>query len=242
MALLVSKERKSLTAVALEGVEVNNTLGSLVKLAEVLWINTAFKKHKQGNCIDLFKPYVIGRQFLEADLTVFLSVATSWDLLSIFRSLAAGYLVQLQSDVTSKASTAALNKLGFGVNMLGGHFAPWTYTLIPAETKSEAMYSAAYSASKKATCKLMRLHLCAKEECYTCRIIEQLKEHSTVAGCLKGAPYNSPEKEMPISACLGDNKFSVQNFSTKKLGLDANVCQTNTSAIAANNRSHKKHF
>jgi hypothetical protein len=66
-----------------------------------------------------------------------------WDLLSIFRSLAAGYLVQLQTDVTSKASAAALNKLGFGVNMLGRHFAPWTYTLIPAETESEAMYTAA---------------------------------------------------------------------------------------------------
>ena len=31
-----SKERKSLTAVALEGVDVDNTLGSLVKLADVL--------------------------------------------------------------------------------------------------------------------------------------------------------------------------------------------------------------
>ncbi len=48
MARLVSKERKSLTAVALEGVEVDNTLGSLVKLAEVLWIHAAFKKHKEG--------------------------------------------------------------------------------------------------------------------------------------------------------------------------------------------------
>jgi hypothetical protein len=56
--------------------------------------------------------------------------------------------------VTSKASTAALNKLGFGVNMLGGHFAPWTYTLIPAETESEAMYTAAYSASKKSNAKI----------------------------------------------------------------------------------------
>jgi hypothetical protein len=95
VARLASKERKSLTAVALEGVEVDNTLGSLVKIAEVLWIDSAFKKHKQGDCIDLFKPFVIGRQFLATDSTVFLSVETSWDLLSIIRSLAAGYLVRL---------------------------------------------------------------------------------------------------------------------------------------------------
>ncbi len=68
----------------LEGVEVDNTLDSLVKLAEVLWTENAFKKHKRGECIDLFKPYVIGRQFPDTDSTMFLSVATCWDLLSIF--------------------------------------------------------------------------------------------------------------------------------------------------------------
>jgi hypothetical protein len=104
----------------------------------------------------------------------------------------------------SKASTAALNKLGFGVNMLGGHFAPWTYTLIPAETESKATYTAAYSASKKAAQKLMRLGLCEMEESFTCRSIEQLKTHSIVAACLKGSPYTGENKELPISACLGD--------------------------------------
>ena len=41
------------------------------------------------------------------------------NLLNIFRSVASGYDVQLLGGVTSKASTAALNKLAFGVNMLG---------------------------------------------------------------------------------------------------------------------------
>jgi hypothetical protein len=38
---MVHKERKSLTANALEGVDIDNTLGSLVKLADVLWIENA---------------------------------------------------------------------------------------------------------------------------------------------------------------------------------------------------------
>jgi hypothetical protein len=92
----------------------------------------------------------------------------------------------------AKASTAALNKPGFGVNMLGGHFAPWSYSLIPAETESEATYTAAYSASKKVTQKLMRMRLCDKEECFICRTIEQLKKHRPVAACLKGTPYKGP--------------------------------------------------
>ena len=52
---------------------------------------------------------------------MFLTFSNLWKLLRIFRSLAAGYDVQLLGDVTAKASTAALNrdKLGIGVNMLG---------------------------------------------------------------------------------------------------------------------------
>ncbi len=46
---MVCKERKSLTAVALEGVDVDNTLGSLVKLADVHWIVNAFQFINQGN-------------------------------------------------------------------------------------------------------------------------------------------------------------------------------------------------
>jgi hypothetical protein len=57
--ILKDLERQSLTAVALEGVDVDNNLCSLVKLPEVLWIDNAFKQQKQGECIDLFKPFVI---------------------------------------------------------------------------------------------------------------------------------------------------------------------------------------
>ena len=46
----------------------------------------------------------------------------------------------LQTDVTSKASTSAFNKQGFGVNMLGGHIAIWSFSLIPAESESSDMY------------------------------------------------------------------------------------------------------
>ena len=59
-----------------------------------------------------------------ADHTVFLTFANTFDLLNLFRSVASGYDTQLCCDVTSKALQAALNKLVFGVNMLGSSFAP----------------------------------------------------------------------------------------------------------------------
>ena len=74
------------------------------------------------------------------DRTVFFTFANVFDLLNLFRSVASGYDTQLCGDVTSKASQAALNKLGFGVNMLGSSFAPLSYTLIPADCESAAAY------------------------------------------------------------------------------------------------------
>ena len=68
-------------------------------------------KHSQG--------FIIGRQILESGRNVFLTFADGWMLLNIIRYISSGYATQLCGDVTSKASTAALNKLGFGVNMLG---------------------------------------------------------------------------------------------------------------------------
>ena len=58
----------------------------------------------------------------------------------MIRSVASGFSVILHGDVTSKASSAAFNRLGCGVNdvnMLAGHCMPWVTALIPAETESE---------------------------------------------------------------------------------------------------------
>ena len=45
----IRKERQSLTTVTLEGVEVDNTLGSLAQLSNELWFGTALSKHKRGS-------------------------------------------------------------------------------------------------------------------------------------------------------------------------------------------------
>ena len=66
-----------------------------------------------------------------------LTFANVWNLLSPMRSVASGYELQLVGDVTHKASLAAVNKLGFGVNMLGGKAAPWTFSLIPHQSESD---------------------------------------------------------------------------------------------------------
>ena len=61
---LVRKERKNITKIQLEGVTIDNTIGSQYALSESLWFGTALKAHAQGQCLDLHKVYIIGRQIL----------------------------------------------------------------------------------------------------------------------------------------------------------------------------------
>ena len=155
---LVRKERKNITKIQLEGVTIDNTIGCLAALSESLWFGTAVQAHVQGQCLDLHKVYIIGRQILASDRTVFLTFANTFDLLNLFRSVASGYNTQLCGDVTSKASQAALNKLEFDVNMLGSSFAPLSYTLIPAECETADAYREAYRATKAAVPRVISFH------------------------------------------------------------------------------------
>ena len=59
---LVRQERRGITNFLLDGVEIDNTLGSLSRLTDQIWFPDALAGHHAGECIDLFKTFVIGRQ------------------------------------------------------------------------------------------------------------------------------------------------------------------------------------
>jgi hypothetical protein len=91
--------------VSLEGIEIDNTVGSLARLAEALWVGDAITKHKEGErCLELFKVYCIGKQTMSSDRTVFLTFTTVWNLLNFWRSVGTGFDVQLHGDVAATAS------------------------------------------------------------------------------------------------------------------------------------------
>ena len=68
----------------------------------------------------------------------------------------------------------------FGVNMLGGKAAPWTVTLIPHQAESEAVYTEAYHASRRATRAVMALKLCGNPGCATCKAISIVRSNENV--------------------------------------------------------------
>ncbi len=118
------KQLEQIVNVSLDSVEIDNTLGSLSRLANAIWIVDAMEDHKQGvQCMDLFKVYCIGKQIMGSNHTVFLTFATGYNL-NLCSATRTSYDMQLHSNVTGKASNLAFSKLAFGVNMLGTHYAP----------------------------------------------------------------------------------------------------------------------
>ena len=101
-------------------VEVDDTLGSLSRLSEKILFKTALDQHNAGKCMDLFRVYCIGQQFMMEDRAVMISFSNVWNLLNFWKSVSSGYDTQIVMDVTHKCSTAAVNKHGIGVNILGG--------------------------------------------------------------------------------------------------------------------------
>jgi len=149
--------------------------------------------------------------------------------------------VTLQGDSTGKASSAAFNKLRFGITRIGGHTSTWTDTLIPAEPESEAAYTQAYKVSSSALRALLSLTCCECADCESCAILGEIQNHPTVRACMAGPPYKN-DKELPVSKVLGDGHAGWLNFVRKVLKLAANLCNTHATAIGAQNGTQRVHF
>ena len=119
-----------------------------------------------------------------------LTFANVWNLPSPMQSVASGYELQLVGAVIHKASLAAVYILGFGVKMLGGKAAPWTFSLIPHQSEFEAVYTEAYHASRRATRAVKALP--SYGNCATCKAIDIVRTNETVRRCIVGHPYKKP--------------------------------------------------
>ena len=57
---LIRKERRQINSVLPEEVVVDNTIRSLAKLTDAIWFGDVVSKHIAGECLDMFKVYIVG--------------------------------------------------------------------------------------------------------------------------------------------------------------------------------------
>ena len=179
--------------------------------------------------MDLFKVHVIGRQIDAEKNMIFLVVANSWMLLNVFRAMIAGWALQIQADVTCRASSSALNKLGLAINSLEGACQPWSFSLIPHGAESAGAYGEAVKATSVAAVKLLRLPVCECPACPMCTHLEEIREHPTIKAYLV-SPM-ALEYRIPFDCALGDNSHAWKNCALNVLRLRSGVCQTHLTGV-----------
>ncbi len=63
----VRLERSTDVSYEVEGVVLDSSANRMVQLGEKLWMLDAFRKHREEECIDLHKFYIIGRQAVASE-------------------------------------------------------------------------------------------------------------------------------------------------------------------------------
>ena len=205
----------------------DDTCGSLIRLNEKNWFKTALNHYNTGQCMDLFRVYCIGWQFMTEDCTVMISSSNAWNLLNFWRSVSSCYYTQIVMEVTHKCSTAVDNKHCIRFNMVGSKAAQLSFKLNPRQY-------------------ILR----PTTPCWGLWALFQLWRHVTanvlsylnVKCMLHCQHYATGKHELPRSHCLSDNSSVFQNFMKSVLGIKAELCQTHTTTIASNNGTHRKYF
>jgi hypothetical protein len=105
----------------------------------------------------------------------------------------------------------------------------------PASPLSEPAVLGNQSAARYRIC----LKLCDRPDCAACSCIQEVLENLKVVAATSTEAYIK-DKKLPIAVALDNNSAAWQKFARETLVLEANVCQTHATAIAANNGSHKK--
>ena len=102
-----------------------------------IWFKIALDQHNAGQCMDLFRVYWFGRQFMPEDSIVMISLSNLWNLPNFWQLMSSSYNTCCNGlHPQALQSSNQQGKDGIGVNMLGGKPASLSFTLIPAQTES----------------------------------------------------------------------------------------------------------
>ncbi len=99
----VRKFRAKLTEQTLDGIAVDDSYGSLINLVDIKWFASLLAEHNDPASeyhMDMFEPFVIGRDLNPAEVIVYMNVSSLWFIFIIFRNIECGWLFQLNHDMT----------------------------------------------------------------------------------------------------------------------------------------------
>jgi hypothetical protein len=226
VARLVRKHRKELMAARIPGINLDDTEGAIVRLAQSRSLSRHIKKHNDPADpyhLNEHQTFCLGYQF--KDGVTFMCFSTTHMLLNLARMENCGWQKQIHLDGAFNWCVKDFGLIGIGCNRMGAHFNPISLSIVNSE--SAAAIESSWDASVKGMYSVFKnCRLCDSAECGFCvQVREQhMKPHMRALLLSEDAQRNHFPVDKPSSDCTK----AFFSFSKKKFGPNVkmqNCCQ-----------------
>ena len=221
----VKSSREKLATSQLEGHFIDGSFGSLTRFANRINFSSLIDKHNDPTDeyhMDIFAPVVIGSDIKARHDVVHLNITSPWFLCNIFRSYMSGWSTQLNGDNTFGFCRSAVDMIGLGVNSIGGHNNPLTWSIIPKGSEGSITYDLTFEETQAAAIEMFeRITSCS--DCALCKTLDVIRAHPDVVKYTKSTKYRDAKLHIDSAQC--DNHLGWQKFAREQLGLSANICK-----------------
>jgi hypothetical protein len=254
--------RKELTKQHVDGFELDDSFGALTAFCEDNLFSTLLRKHNDAEDpyhLRLYDFVVLGSQVAAEHDVVRITFGSVWMLCNAFRAIIAGWVFQLNGDVTGKFCNKTVDLVEFSVTSIPKQNNILCLGVIPKGSESEVMYKITWDDFRKALVAMKGYKYCGKEGCECCIMVEEILEDEEVQSYFKTDKF--AESKLPVQTAMCDNFKGWGNFSENELGIVSNVCHPHASGnvlstfylfcdadvgcmagIAADQHSHVKQF
>ena len=220
---IVQNARRRVQEVQLQyNLDLDDSFGSLSKFAETNRWSELVRKHNDKEDpfhLQLFEFCIIGHHLDAAHGIVRLNFSSVWMLLNALRSIASGWVFQLNGDVTGKVCRADIDLLELSVTSMPCQNNVLCISTIPHSTESEKAYKFTWDDLRLAVKLIFSIELC---ECEICATIAELTRNPEVVEFTKTDTYAADK--LPVDTAMCDNFKGWGNFALHSLGIPTNVC------------------
>jgi hypothetical protein len=233
----VRKFRSELTSELLDRLAVDDSYGFLVNLVEQRWLPTLLESHNDADTsfhFDMFDVFMIGKDLNPSDDIVYLNMTSLWHLCNWLRGIDAGWILQLNGDVTFKVNRRGVAALTLGVSSLGHVSNPLCWALIPETAESEVTYTGTFRSFQDAVILVLKTYICCGDaECTACGLFQELRESRNVQQFMRTDEYKAGK--LHVDATLCDHHLGFHKFTSDEFGFEANTCVNHALGIGAAN-------
>ncbi len=170
---LVRKKRKQLMAARIPGINLDDTEGAMVRLAQSLSLSLHIKRHNDpadSNHINEHQTFCLGYQF--KDGITFMCHLTPHMLLNFARMTNCGWQKQIHLDGAFNFCLKDFGLVGIGCNRMGAHFNPISLSIVNSES-TDAIESSWDASVGGFYSVLKNCRLCDSVECGFCTQVRE---------------------------------------------------------------------